>query len=153
MKLTWDDFFSICQVQKPDQFKPPDWDKVKAAVATTLAVQPSDLLNTKIDELKSMYNKFAASRKNKGSAQRECKDVVLDSKDFNLPAVVPRKKQKKSLDQLGERQLKARTEQIWSKVEEYAEENDETPLRVIALLLKKCKDKRAREFGDSVATS
>ena len=150
MKLTWDDFFSICQVQKPNQFKPPDWDKVKAAVATTLAVQPSDLLNTKIDELKSMYNKFAASRKNKGSAQRECKDVVLDSKDFNLPAVVPRKKQKKSLDQLGERQLKARTEQIWSKVEEYAEENDETPLRVIALLLKKCKDKRAREFGDSV---
>ena len=150
MKLTWDDFFSICQEQKPNQFKPPDWDKVKAAVATTLAVQPSDLLTTKIDELKSKYNKFAASRKNKGSAQRECKDVVLDSKDFNQPAVVPRKKQKKSLDQLGERQLKARTEQIWSKVEEYAEENDETPLRVIALLLKKCKDKRAREFGDSV---
>ena len=59
-------------------------------------------------------------------------------------------KAEKSLDQLGERQLKARTEEIWKKVEEYAEENDETPLRIIALLLKKCKDKRAREFGDSV---
>ena len=150
MKLTWDGLFTICQAQKPSQFKPPDWDKVKAAVATTLAVQPSDLLNSAIDELKPTYNKFAASRKNKGSAQRECKDVVLDSRDFNLPAVVPRKKQKKSLDQLGDRQLKARTEEIWSKVEEYAEENDETPLRVLALLLKKCKDKRAREFGDSV---
>ena len=64
---------------------------------------------------------------------------------------VPRKKHKKSLDQLGERQLNARTEELWNKVEEYAAENNETPLRIIALLLKKCKDnKTAREFGDSL---
>ena len=69
----WHGTISSPSAQKPNQFKPPDWDKVKAAVATILSVQPSDLLNTKIDELKSIYNEFVASRKNKGSAQRECK--------------------------------------------------------------------------------
>ena len=54
------------------------------------------------------------------------------------------------MDQLGERQLKTRTDDLWLKVEEFAEENNETPLRIVALLLKKCKDKKARDFGDQI---
>ena len=156
MKLTWDDFYAICQAQKPNCFKLPDWDKVETAVAMKLAVQPGELLHAKMVEMKSRYTKQIAAMRSRTSVQRDapCKEVVFDSDDFDLSTVVAhevlRKKQKKSLDQLGERQLKARTEEIWTKVEEYAEENNETPLRILALLLKKFKDKSARTFGDSV---
>ena len=121
MKLTWFDFYSICQVRKPNNLKPPDWDKAEAAVAKKLSVQQG-LLHAKMVEMKSRYTKYIAVRKNKGSTQRDapCKDVVFHSDYFNLTTIVPRKKPKRSLDQLGERQLKARTEEIWTKVKEYA---------------------------------
>ena len=127
MKLTWDDFYAICQALKPNRFKPSDWDKVETAVAMKLAVQPGELLHTKMVEMKSRYTKQIAAMRSRTSVQRDapCKEVVFDSDDFDLSTVVAhevlRKKQKKSLDQLGERQLKARTEEIWTKVEEYAE--------------------------------
>ena len=156
MKITWDEFCLICKDAKPSNFKPPNWDTVETDVATKLSVEQDHLLHDKIVELKTRYNRFTAARKNKGSEQRDvpCTDVVLDSEDF-VPIVVPeaevpKKKPKKSLDQLGERQLKNRTEEIWTKVKEYAEENNETPLRILALLLKKCNEKTARDFGDHV---
>ena len=150
MKLTWDEFFSICQEAKPNNIKPPDWDKVETVVVTKLSVHQDDLLHARMVELKS-----TATRKSKGSAQRDapCKDIVIDSEDFISASSVPevlRKKPKKSLDQSGEKQLKARTDEIWTKVEEYAEKNDETPMRILALLLRKCKERGAREFGDSL---
>ena len=159
MKLTWSDFYIICQEKKPNQFKPPNWEEVEAAITTKLAVQPDELLHTKMLELKSRYKKFAAARKDKWSVKRDTSctddDVVFDSDDFKSAVVapeveVPKKRKKKSLNQLGDKQLKTRTDEIWSKVEEFANENDETPLRVISLLLKKCKDKAAREYGESV---
>ena len=156
MKITWDEFCLICKDAKPSNFKPPNWDTVETDVATKLSVEQDHLLHDKIVELKTRYNRFTAARKNKGSEQRDvpCTDVVLDSEDF-VPIVVPeaevpKKKPKKSLDQLGEQQLKNRTEEIWTKVKEYAEENNETPLRILALLLKKCNEKTARDFGDHV---
>ena len=65
----------------------------------------------------------------------------------NTPAEPARKRKTKSLDQLGNRQLKNRTDELRCKVQEYADKNQETPLRILALLLKQCKDKNARDFG------
>lgn len=36
------------------------------------------------------------------------------------------------------------------EVKEYADKYDETPLRILALLLKKCVDKNTRDFGEHV---
>ena len=157
MKLTWDQFCLICKDAKPNNFKPPDWTKVEINVAATLSVEQDSLLHDKLVQLKTKYNRFIATRNNKGSEQRDtpCTDAVLDSEDF-VPltiqdAEVPvKKRHKKSLDQLGGKQLKNRTDEIWTKVKEYADENNETPLRILALLLKKCKDKNARDLGEHV---
>ena len=156
MKITWDEFCLICRGSKPSNFKPPNWDTVETNVATKLSVEQDSLLHDKLVELKTRYNRFASARRNKGSDQRDvpCTDVVLDSEDFvpiTIPeAEVPKKKPKKSLDQLGQRQLKTRTEEIWLQVQQFAEENGETPLRILALLLRKCQDQGARQFGESV---
>ena len=97
MRLTWDEFYAICQEQKPTQFKPPDWDKVEAAVANKLAIEPCDLLHKKIVELKSSYNKFTALRHKKSSNLRNdpCTDFVLRSSDFTSPRVPPETPEKK----------------------------------------------------------
>ena len=107
MKLTWDDFYAICQAQKPNRFKPPDWDKVETAVAMKLAVQPGELLHAKMVEMKSRYTKQIAAMRSRTSVQRDapCKEVVFDSDDFNLSTVVAHevlRKKQKSLDQLGD---------------------------------------------------
>ena len=115
-------------------------------------------MNEQLVDLKSRYGKFIKARNSMTSAERSAsvyRDVVLRSDDLN-PKVVsdekpPAKKRKtKSLEQLGERQLKNRIDELWKKVEEFADENDETSLRIVALLLKKCNDKRGRDFGDQI---
>ena len=155
MKLTWDEFYGICQSHKPSQFSPPDWEKIEEAVAAYLAVQQSPALHSKILELKSRYSKYRSNQQKRKSHERDapCTDVVLESDEYEpLESVsdVPKKKTRKSLGDLGERQLKNRTEELWLKVVDYAAENDETPLRILALLLKKCNDKGARDFGESI---
>ena len=156
MKLTWDEFFNICQAQKPNNFKPPDWEKVKSVIVEKLAVLDDDLVKDKLSVLRTRYGRCIKALSSKTSADRkaECSAVVLDSEELN-PVVLdekpPLKKRKiKSLDQLGEKQLKYRTDAIWKKVEEFAEENEESTLRVMGMLLKKCKEKSARELGDEI---
>ena len=72
--------------------------------------------------------------------EKQCSAMVLDSEELNsvlLDEKPPSKERKtKSLDQLGEKQLKYQTDAIWKKVEAYAEENEESTLRVIAMFLK-----------------
>ena len=85
MKLTWDDFYEICQAEKPNRLKPPDWEKVEIAVATKLAVQRNHALHSKIVELKSKYSKYIDSRRKRKSNDRDtlCSDVVFDSDDYD----------------------------------------------------------------------
>ena len=153
MKFTWDDFFEISQGQKPSNFKPPDWEKVKAVISEKLEICNDEKLHARVVELAIRYGKFVKSKNAKCSSKRltSCRDIVIDSEDFSSSSAEnPSKKQRKSLDQLGDRHLKTRTDDLWRKVEAYAEENNETPLRIVALLLKKCKDKSARDFGDQI---
>ena len=158
MEVTWDEFFEICQAEKPTNFKPPNWDNVKSMLSEKLSIENDAALSEKLLELKSRYGKYIKARNSMTSAERSanvCKDVVLRTDDLN-PKVMsdekpPAKKRKsKSLDQLGERQLKNRIEELWKKVEEFADENDETSFRIVALLLKNCKDKRGRDFGEQI---
>ena len=142
VKLTWDEFFNICQAQKPNNFKPPDWEKVKSVIVEKLAVLDDDLVKDKLSALRTRYGRCIKALSSKTGADRkaECSAVVLDSEELN-PVVLdekpPLKKRKiKSLDQLGEKQLKYRTDAIWKKVEEFAEENEESTLRVMGMLLK-----------------
>ena len=85
MKLTWDDFYEICQAEKPNRLKPPDWEKVEIAVATKLAVQRNHILHSKIVDLKSKYSKYIDSRRKRKSNDRDtlCSDVVFDSDDYD----------------------------------------------------------------------
>ena len=154
-ELYWNDFLGICQSHKPTNFKPPDWEKVKNEIASRLGVENDELLHTKLIDLRDRYFKCIKAKNSKHSAERSVKkEIVLNSEDLNQitpDPVKPAKKRKtKSLDQLGNRQLKNRTDELWSKVQEYADENQETPLRILALLLKQCKDKNARDFGEQV---
>ena len=159
MKLSWKQFCQICKENKPSQFKPPDWAKVETAVAEKLKIDREDKkFHEQLVDLKSRYKKYQTSQKGSYSKDRskEPSEYVLDSSDFTA-AVLPEnqsppplKKPRKSLDELGKKQLKSRTEEIWTQVELYAEENNETPLRILGLLLKKCNDKNAREYGDHI---
>ena len=152
-KLNWDEFIGICQTHKPTNFTPPDWEKVKVDIASRLEVQNDETLSSKLIELRDKYFKYIKSRKWRHSADRLVTNnvAVISSEELNEISVGPARKRKtKSLDQLGDRQLKNRTHELWSKVQEYAEENQETPLRILALLFKQCNDKNAREYGDQV---
>ena len=152
MNLTWNDFYLICQSQKPSTFKPPDWMKVKSTVAQKLSICQDELINETFVVLKSRYGKYVKGMKAKTSSQRATveTDVVFDSENFTPVQDVPPKRTRKSLDELGKRQLKARTDDLWKTITEYAEENNETCFRILALLLKKCSDKNARKYGDEV---
>ena len=55
IKLTWDEFFKICQAQKPNNFKPPDWDKAKSVIVEKLAVVDDDMLRDKLNALRTRY--------------------------------------------------------------------------------------------------
>ena len=159
MKLSWKQFCNICKESKPNQFKPPDWTNVETLVAEKLKIDSKDKkFQEQLVQLKSRYKKHQTSQQGSYSKDRnkEPSEFVLDSSDFTA-AVLPEnqsppplKKSRKSLDELGKRQLKSRTEEIWTQVELYAEENNETPLRILGLLLKKCNDKNAREYGEHI---
>ena len=106
MKLNWDEFFKISQAQKPNNFKPPDWEKVKIVIAGKLEILNDDKLHERMVELKSRYGKFVKTKNSKGCAERPigCKDVVLDSEDFTpipSPENLTKKQKTKNKEVLG----------------------------------------------------
>ena len=153
IKLNWNQFIGICQTHKPTNFTPPDLEKVKVEIASRLGAQNDETLSNKLIELREKYLKFMESKKRKHSVDRSvaANAVVLNSEEVTGISVEPAKERKaKSLGHLGDRQLKNRTNELWEKVKEYAEENQKTPLRILSLLQKQCKDKNARDVGDQV---
>ena len=102
MKFTWDDFFEISQGQKPSNFKPPDWEKVKTVISEKLEICNDEKLQARVVELAIRYGKFVKSKNAKCSSKRltACRDIVVDSEDFSSSSAEnPSKKQRKSLDQ------------------------------------------------------
>ena len=120
--LKWNDFVDICKRNKPRQNKPPDWENVKSEIASTLNIENDDLLSKKIVGLREKYNRFMKTAKEQSSASRSASlnETVLNSNDFTQISMEPVKKRKtKSLDQLGVKQLKNRTDELWTEIKTY----------------------------------
>ena len=154
MEITFDHFVDICK-SATQPFQKPNWKQVTEAICEEMDIEDDDKLQTNLSRLKQRYTTFMSKRKGKSSGQRSsltCSDVVLEREKLTpKQEVVPEKKRKiKPLADLGNKQLKNRTEIIWNSVEKFANENNETPLRILGLLLKKCKNKDAQQFGDEL---
>ena len=153
-ELRWDDFLSICKSKKPNQFKPPDWDAVYSEIAQRLGVCYDAVFNESLLPLREKYHRVMKGKQTKTSSDRsDANVVVLESKNFNQSPPTdqqPKKRKTKSLDQLGLKQLHRRTDPLWEKIQEFATDNEETPLRILAALLSRCGDRHAKEFGEQV---
>ena len=89
MRLTWGEFFDICQAEKPNNFKPPNWDSVKSVIVEKLGVIEDDAFTERLSILRNRYGKFIKLRNSKSSDDRstECHEVVLNSEELS-PVVV-----------------------------------------------------------------
>ena len=153
MELSWNRFVEISNAAKPSNFTPPDWDEVKNKVASELDVQNDTKLHESLLPLREKYFKYIKTKKKMHSSERSDADTSTVLKSENLreiPHEPPKNRKTKSMDQLGVKQLRRRTDQLWEKVEEFADNNDESPLRILALLLTRCNDRSASDFGEQV---
>ena len=158
-EVTWNAFLQICKDKKPNSFKNPVWEDVCQELSTRLGVPNNELLHENVRPLRERYFKVKKSNQTKWSTDRpttaDNDEIVLRSADLSPSDTIiatepPKKRKTKSLDQVGEKQVQRRTDDLWKMVEEFSAENNETPLRIISLLLQRCGDKRARQFGNEV---
>ena len=156
-EVTWNAFVQICDDKKPSLFKHPLWEDVYQELSTRLGVPDNELLHENVRPLRERYFKLKKSSQKKWSADRseENDEIVLRSDDLSPSDTIiatepPKKRKMKSLDQLGEKQMLRRTDDLWNMVQEFSAENNETPLRILSLLLQRCGDKQARQFGKEV---
>ena len=155
--MTWKAFVQICNDKKPSPFKHPVWEDVYQELSTRLGVPNNELLHENVRPLRERYFKLKKSSQKKWSADRpeDSDEIVLRSEDLSTSDTIiatepPKKRKTKSIDQLGEKQTLRRTDDLWNMVQEFSAENNETPLRILSLLLQRCGDKHARQFGKEV---
>ena len=150
--LTWTQFVGISQGCKPSQFKPPEWSKVDELVAEAMNVENDKKLHDELLPLRHRYHKVQKEKRDKCGTQRSNEDnsVVLKREDFTV--IIPAKKRKnKTLDELtSDKQLERRTELIWLQVCDVAENEDLDVWRLLGLLLKRCKNQKAKDFGSQL---
>ena len=155
-KVTWSAFLDLCKAKKPSQFKPPDWDEVCTELSSMLCVENDSVLRGALVPLRERYFKETKSKQLKHSAERDTQDnevPVLKSVDLNPCSSQPveqKKRKTKSLDQLSEKQIYRRINELWKDVEKFASDNNESTLRIVSLLLSRCGDRQGKEFYEQV---
>ena len=152
--LHWSDFIEICKSKKPNNFQPPVWEDVYTEISIQMDVVNDTLLQENVRPWRDQFFKHMKSKQSKNSGQRAIEDkVILKRDDLTLTTCQPtaeQKKVRKSLDELGQKQLQRRTDDLWQKVIDFASQNDETPFRIVSLLLSRCGDRQGKEFGQQV---
>ena len=117
-----------------------DWKKVSRTAAEILHVEVDDKWNKSIDNLKKRYSRYRTWLMNQKSSSRALNngdEIVLKRHELIQIVDTPSPKIRKvnPLYNLERKQLMSRTEALWESVEEFAAANQETVLRVIALLI------------------
>ena len=141
--LTWTQLVQIFQDCKPSQFKPPDWAKVDETVAQVLSV--------KLLLLRHKFQKLQKENRDKLGSQRSQEDNTAVLKKEDLTTNPAKKRKTKSLDEMtSDKQLERRTEQIWLQVCSAADNEGLDVWRLMGLLLKRCKNQKAKVFGSQL---
>ena len=151
-ELTWTQVVDIFVECKKSRFHPPNWEEVEKSIAASLNVENDSKLHDVLLPLRSKYLKLQKQEKGKHSGERVTTDntVVLKRRDLNIISEEPPKKRKsKSLTDLtSSKQLRRHTDKLWDDVCTFSRNEGQDEWRILGLLLTRCQNQKAREFGN-----